>query len=112
MSIALVDAEGGAPTGGGNEITPASLRVAVVRLRLDTSYPTGGSPGVKAALGMPGLIALVPLSSLGYHIEYNNDTDKLKVYQQPSAASAGASPEVPSTTNLSANIVRCLAFAE
>lgn len=112
MTIALVDAEGGAPTGGGNEVTSSTLGVKVVRVKLDTSYPTGGTPGVKAILGIPNLIALIPLSNAGYHIEYVNDQDKLKVYQQPAAAAAGASPEVPNTTNLSAIIIRCLAISE
>lgn len=107
MTVALVNYEFGGP---GGEAQFADLRLAVVNLKLDTSYPTGGSVGVAARLGFRSLAVLIPLQHSGYIVEYINDTDKLKVYQQPAAATAGASPEVPNTTNLSGTVLRFLAM--
>jgi len=107
MAVALVNYEFGGP---GGEAQFADLRVAVVNMKLDASYPSGGSPGVAAKLGFSRLAALIPLQHSGYIVEYINDTDKLKVYQQPAAAAAGASPEVPNTTNLSGTVLRFLAL--
>ena len=102
MAIALVNHE------LSEEATLESFRVDVVNFKGDTSYPTGGSIGVSAALGFRRILALIILSHSGYVTDYDPGTDKLKVYQQPSVATAGAMPEVPNTTNLSGAIFRAL----
>jgi hypothetical protein len=94
--------------GGG----PQGTKVITANVTLDTSYPTGGSAGVAAGLGLGKVLALVPLKSLGYDYDYDVATDRLKVYQQPAAAAAGASPEAPNTTNLSANVLPVLVFGQ
>ena len=88
------------------------LKLVEADVTLDTSYPTGGSAGLAAGLGFAQIIKHVIWTQCkGFELDYIPATDKLKVYQQPAAAAAGASPEVPNTTNLSgAGALRILAF--
>ena len=96
----------------GEEATAAQFKIDSVQWNGDASYPTGGTPGFAAAIGIaPGhLFAVLPESHSGYTWDYDRGSDKLKLYQQPAAAAAGASPEVPPTTNLSAVQFRALIF--
>lgn len=84
------------------------IRIGKANITLETSYPTTGTAGIVQGLGLGTLLAIVPLKSLGFDFDYDIATDKLKVYQQPAAAAAGPSPEVPNTTNLSANVLPIL----
>lgn len=96
------------------DVNLSSLDAKVVEFTLPNSYATGGTPGVSNVLGFRtgSVVAIVPLNHLGYFWEYNPTTDSIKVYQQPAAAAAGASPEVANATNLSgAGIVRALVLA-
>lgn len=80
--------------------------IGKAQITLDTSYPTGGSVGVLAGIGgLAQLHAILPQKSLGFDFDYDPPTDKLKVYQQPAAAAAGASPEQTNTTNMSALVL-------
>jgi len=82
-------------------LTGATWKTAT--LTFDASYPTGGYTGVAALLGYPTqILAFVPTQSKGFDYDYLPGTDALKIYQQPGTATAGASPEVPNATNLSA----------
>lgn len=92
----------------GEEATSAQFKADVVTFAGDSSYPTGGTSGVAAALGVhpEQLIALIPLSHSGYVWDYDSGVDKLKLYQQ--SAATGGLTEVPNTTNLSATTFRAL----
>lgn len=96
------------------DVPLSGLSCKSVEFQLPASYSTGGTAGVSAALGFRAgsILAMIPLNHLGYFWEYRPETDSVKVYQQPAAAAAGASPEVPNATNLSgAGVVRALVFA-
>lgn len=103
--------------GGGGEGS-GGMKMALVTFVGDTSYPTGGSINVTPILEAAGLdivsriYAVIPITQLGYEWDYIAAVDKLKVYQQPAAAAAGPSPEVPNTTNLSALTPACLVIYE
>lgn len=80
--------------------------IGKANITLDTSYPTGGSAGVLNGIGvLASLHAVLAQKSLGFDFDYDVATDKLKAYQQPAVAAAGAAPEVPNTTNMSANVL-------
>ena len=96
----------------GEEAQAAAFHIDSVQFAGDSAYPTGGTPAFSQAIGIaPGhLFAVIPVSHGGYIFDYDRGVDKLKVYQQPAAAAAGAMPEVPNTTNLSAVTFRALIF--
>ena len=103
--------------GGGGQ-GAGGLKVALATLVGDTSYPTGGSINVTPILEAAGLdivnriYGILPITQLGYEWDYIAASDKLKVYQQPAAAAAGPSPEVPNATNLSGVTPACLVLYE
>lgn len=75
------------------------LRTATVTL--DTAYPTGGSQGLLAGLGLGSIFLVLFAGAGGYDFDYVVGTDKLKVWGSGAAAGASHS-EVANTTNLSA----------
>jgi hypothetical protein len=87
-------------------------RMLVADITLETSYPTGGTAGIANALGVGKILSLEPVSCGGYSIDYLVATDKLKCYQQPAAAGAGPSPEVPNATNMSAVVAHVFVVAQ
>lgn len=107
MAIALVSSE------LSEEARLADYRAQVVNFKLDSAYVTGqnGTAGVAAKLGFQHIVALIPLSHGGIMWDYDGGTDKLKLYGQPAAATAGASPELASG-NYSAITVRALALGQ
>jgi hypothetical protein len=92
----------------------AMERSQLVDVTGDAAYPTGGYTGLDTALGMSGrgIIAVHSVDGKGYQVGYDVTNKKLKFYQQPAAAAAGPSPEVPNGTNLSAVTVTLLVFGE
>jgi hypothetical protein len=95
------------------------LKLALITLTGDNAYPTGGWPTVTSILEAAGLditnkiYALIPITQAGYEWDYIAATDKLKVYQQPSAAAAGASPECPANAaNLNGLAINALCIFE
>src|SRR5947209_10552276 len=75
--------------GGGT----GDLTFATADITLDNAYPTGGWPGIASLLGFTTLFALVDQDCAGFQIGYRQATDQLRVFDQPAAAAAGASPE-------------------
>ncbi|HEV3136148.1 MAG TPA: hypothetical protein VG348_15775 [Acidimicrobiia bacterium] len=93
------------------------VKLATCTVTLDTSYPTGGTVGITAALeaaGLPidsGIIAFAALQSAGYDYDYLPATDALKVWGG-AAAGAGVGVEVANATNLSAKSIVVLVVYE
>jgi len=92
----------------------AGERLTLCNITLDSSYPTGGSAGLKAALnavlaggGMGTILGVVPMRSFGLVIEYIIASDLLKCYWTGAVVST-ALAEVTNATNLSADVVPCL----
>lgn len=96
----------------GEEAGAVNFKVDSVQWSGDASYPTGGTPQFAAAIGIAPehLFAVLPVQHSGYVFDYDRGVDKLKVFQQPAAAAAGAMPEVPNNTNLGAVTFRALIF--
>jgi hypothetical protein len=88
----------------------SSARMIEATIVLDAAYPTGGSPGIAAALGFNQIVALIPLQSGGLLHEYLPASDKLKSYDPTGATAGAAGVEVPNGTNLSATSIVCLVF--
>jgi hypothetical protein len=92
-----------------------------VSFTLDSSYPTGGTPGFTALVIAAARAAATPLTDtfaaadivgvkvldgFGYDIKYDKANDKLKVYWCGGSGSPMA--EVTNTTNLSSTTVRLI----
>jgi hypothetical protein len=107
----------------------SGFRIVTATFTLDTSYPSGGSPGVAARLGLNVVFALIVLHSKGYEHEYNKGVDTLRSYNSmpahshtentagaytqnavTSAVAAAPAAEVANGTNLSAITVDVIAF--
>jgi hypothetical protein len=107
----------------------SGFRIVTATITLDTSYPTGGSPGVAALLGLNTVFAVIVLHTKGLDHEYNKGVDTLRSYNSmpahshtentavaytqnavTAAVAASAGPEVANGTNLSAITVDVLAF--
>jgi hypothetical protein len=99
MAIAVANVQVLARLSGG-------IVIGKAQITLDNNYPTGGSAGVLNGIGgLAALHGVLAQKSLGFDFDYDAPTDRLKAYQQPAAAAAGPSPEVPNTTNMSANVL-------
>lgn len=79
------------------------LRLNVVRVTFDSSYPTGGESLTAAQLGLNKVTVVIPLTASGYVGEYDLTNSKLKAfYGDNNNASDGPLVEVANTTDLSA----------
>ncbi len=73
----------------------------------ETSYVTGGTTGLLAALranrkDKSQILGIIPQDCGGFFLVYDTTTDKLKVYQvDPTAGAVGPAPEVVAAQNLS-----------
>jgi hypothetical protein len=86
-----------------------NIKLVLASITLDTSYPTGGSPGITAALGLASILALIPYGNKGgYDIDYVKAADKLKCLYGTGSSLTGPHTEVANTTNLSAVTVDTL----
>lgn len=86
----------------------SGFKLVFAQITLDTSYPTGGSPGVANALGFQNVLGVMVNNKGGYDVEYVRAADKLKISQN--AAINSPHSEVANTTNLSAITVDVLAI--
>lgn len=95
------------------EGTAGDLRYVVADVTLDSSYDAGGELITAAMLGRPGgtIQILMATTGGGYLPEYDYTNSKLIVRRgdNPNAAAAPAI-EVTAAVNLSAIVVRVLAF--
>jgi hypothetical protein len=86
----------------------AGLKLGLVKLTGDTSYPTGGYPLVAADFGLTQLLAVFAAdTSGGFHPEYDYTNGKLKL--RWSAAAGAVEGEVTNTTNVTTFIGYLLA---
>jgi len=94
---------------------PGPLRADVITFTGDTSYPTGGTANFQALVrdaldvGAIDILAVVPIECGGYVPQYDEVTDKLKVYV--SAAAASALGQVANATSLAATTFKVLVIS-
>jgi hypothetical protein len=78
---------------------------------LDTSYPTGGSAGLAAALGLKQIYGLSVVQHAGYLVDYVAG-DKLQVFNTGGTGAGTKATEVTNATNLSATTVTALVVGQ
>lgn len=82
------------------------LRLNIVKVTFDSSYPTGGEALTAAQLGLNKVVHVAPAPASGYVGEYDLTNSKLKAYYgDNNNASDGPLIEVPNTTDLSAVVM-------
>lgn len=81
-------------------LSQGNSRAKIVDLKLDNSYPTGGSVLTPASVGLVRIDTVDPTSVGGRGFEWIPATNKLKVY-------SSGTTEVTNATDLSAVTVRC-----
>lgn len=74
-------------------------------------YATNGIAVAASDVGLRQIDVIVPVvGSGGYTVAWDRANSKIKVHQQPGVAAAGAHPEVPNATDLSALKVTLIAI--
>lgn len=102
--------------GRANEVWGAR-NVLLLRLTLDSSYPTGGEPLDLKQFGAQGKVQSVFISQRApltgaYAFVYDHTAEKLLVFVEEAVAAGGPLVEVANTTDLSAVIVDLLVVSE
>lgn len=86
-----------------DKVKVANARINVASVLLDSSYPTGGEAITPNQFGMGVIMAVLPVSSSGFHPEWDNVNNKLLMYWVDNNAVADSQMiQVPDTTDLSA----------
>lgn len=92
------------------EALSGNVKMLTAAITLDTSYPTGGSPGLASQLGLKSLAVLLTVVSTGYILDYIPASDLLKVLLPGGTGAGSKASEVANTTNLSATQVQVFAI--
>ena len=91
---------------------PGNRKFVTATVTFDSSYATGGEAISLTSLGLNRLDFLWAVTSDGYVPSWNGSTTapKVKLYWVDTTTDGAALAEVPSTTDVSAVVVRIFAF--
>ena len=91
---------------------PGNRKIVIGTVTFDSSYPTGGEAISLVDLGLTRLDTLFVAPNGGYMPTWNASTTapKIKMFWVDTTTDGAALAEVPSTTDVSAVVVRIFAF--
>ena len=91
---------------------PGNCKFVTATVTFDSSYATGGEAISASSLGLDRLDFIWAVTQDGYVPSWNGSTTapKVKLYWVDTTTDGAALAEVPSTTDVSAVVVRIFAF--